>query len=345
MEFESAPIRHHLEDDVLTHIVDKFSATSQPQKAIRQPDLFCADRMPRRPYCKPHKASPAYIRDISDALGYPIIQANPHCLRYRLVFDIDRPGAVMAWDDAHVAPASWTAMNPDNGHAHLAYEIDIPICTTQNGSAKALRYAGAVEAVYRDKLGADAAYSGLYCKNPLHHKWQTMVWQPEAYELGDLAEYVDLSKYSDRRRRLPTTGLGRNCDLFEDLRRWAYRSVDEYRNQGQVAYDAWMRAALAKAEGYNSQFTEALMFAEVKSVARSVGKWTWTNFYGTAESYRRFVQLQQARGSKGGRAKGAEKRNQGLLMLESGMEIAEIMDSLQVGMATVYRWKKILDSQ
>jgi len=312
---------------------------SMDHSVIQQPDLFRPDRLSLRPYCKPYKDAPAFIRDASIALGFPIIQANPHCLRYRLVFDVDRPGAVMAWDDGHLAPASWTAMNPENGHAHLGYEIDIPICTTNNGSHKALRYAGAVEAAYRDNLGADRGYSGLYCKNPLHPKWRVAVWHPQAYGLGDLAEWVDLSKWSDRRRRLPETGLGRNCDLFESLRRWAYRKVEDYRNQGQVAYDAWMRAVMDKAEGYNSQFQEPMLFPEVKGLARSVGKWTWANFYGKTASDQRFKETQSIRGSR----KGAEKRTQGVLMLESGATAKEIMEELKVDRTTVYRWKKAQD--
>ncbi|MFG7662142.1 replication initiation protein, partial [Klebsiella pneumoniae] len=43
------------------------------------------------------------------------------------------------------------------------------IRTAPDGNAAPLRYAAAIEAALREKLGADMGYSGLICKNPLHH--------------------------------------------------------------------------------------------------------------------------------------------------------------------------------
>ncbi|WP_201035763.1 replication initiation protein, partial [Salmonella enterica] len=99
-----------------------------------------------------------------------------------------------------------------------------------------LRYAAAIDCALRDLLGADEGYSGRICKNPLHPHWQVFEWEPRLYELGDLDSWLDLTLYSDRRRKLPYYGIGRNCNLFEDVRQWAYRAI----RLGWPDYDQWL---------------------------------------------------------------------------------------------------------
>ncbi|WP_250145402.1 replication initiation protein, partial [Escherichia coli] len=33
----------------------------------------------------------------------------------------------MAWDAAGLPPPTWTAQNPENGHAHIAYALSAPV--------------------------------------------------------------------------------------------------------------------------------------------------------------------------------------------------------------------------
>jgi hypothetical protein len=64
-------------------------------------------------------------------------------------FDIDRSDAVMAWHDANLPMPYWTAQTQKNGHAHICYKLEIPLCTSEFGSQKAIAYASKVQAGLR----------------------------------------------------------------------------------------------------------------------------------------------------------------------------------------------------
>jgi hypothetical protein len=214
------------------------------------------------------------------------------------VYDIDRNGAALDWSDRNAPPPTIVAQNPDNGHAHLIYGLDVPVRTAPGAKTGPLRYAAAVDCALRALLGADHGYSGLICKNPLHPHWRVVEWEPRLYELGDLDSWLDLNAYADRRKRLPAYGLGRNCNLFEYLRCWAYRAI----RQGWPEYGRWFEACLVRAEGYDvAEFagTKAgrLPASEVRATAKSVARYTHRHF--SPEGFRAY---QAASGRKGGKA-------------------------------------------
>lgn len=258
--------------------------------AAKQLSLF-AERLPRKPYHTNDLSSGLTIRAAQQALKSRYIQANGPTHKYWLVFDIDRTGATLDWYDKNAPAPNIVATNPANGHAHLIYGLEIPIRTAPDGSSAALRYAAAVEHALQKKLGADASYSGLICKNPLHPFWQVSCWEQNLYTLDWLADYVDLSAYNGK-RRLPDYGLGRNCNLFDSVRQWAYKAI----RQGWPEYEQWLNAVRTRASGYNHRFSEPLPASEVEHTAKSIAKWTYKNFSQAA-----FSAVQAARGKKGGK--------------------------------------------
>jgi len=175
----------------------------------------------------------------------------------------------------------------------------VPVCTSDAGRVAPIRFAGAIDIAYREALDADYGYSGLICKNPLHPSWR--VWTPgSVYDLPHLAEFVDLSQYRDRRRHLDDYGLGRNCTLFERLRRWAYKAIRQHWRPDGARH--WHGAVLDHAECYND-FSTPLPYGEVKATARSIARWTWRHF--TPASWRK---VQADRGRLGAVASAASKR-------------------------------------
>jgi hypothetical protein len=126
---------------------------------------------------------------------------------------------------------SWTAINQENGHAHIVYGMSAPVLVDSPDMRQApLRYLCAVEAAFRAKLDADQDYAGLLTKNPVHPLWRTLRGPRLDYDLGELAEYVDLPKHIRKRGKKPEEiGLGRNVTVFEDLRQWAYRNIRGYK--------------------------------------------------------------------------------------------------------------------
>ncbi|MCV5365250.1 replication initiation protein, partial [Escherichia coli] len=137
-----------------------------------------------------------------------ILFNQPHAM-FWLGFDVDRIGAAIDWSDRNAPAPTLTITNPENGHAHLLYALETSIRTAPDGKMKPLRYAAAVENALRRKLGADTGYSGLICKNPNHSQWKIA------------ADY----------------DLVRNCTLFDQTRKWAYRAI----RQGWPEYEQWLQ--------------------------------------------------------------------------------------------------------
>ena len=255
-----------------------------------QLELF-RERLPRKPYHTDELTTGLSIADVSRALGARYIQPNGPTHRHWIVFDVDQPAATLSWDDVGAPAPNITVTNRANGHAHLIYGLETPIRTAPDGNVAPLRYAAAIEAALREKLGADLGYSGLICKNPLHTHWLVQVWEPASYDLSWLADYLDLSPYNGR-KQLPAYGLGRNCTLFEKTRQWAYKAI----RQGWPGYEAWLSAVIDRAIGYNVQFEPPLPANEVRHIAKSIAKWTHRNLTPAG-----FSAVQAARGAKGGK--------------------------------------------
>lgn len=253
-------------------------------------DLF-NETLPHKPYYADDLSYGVRIASKARALRAQHIQPNPVHAQHWLVFDVDRAGAAIDWSDRNAPTPNLTVMNPANAHAHLLYALETPIRTTPDGSLKALKYAAAIERGIGSKLAADPGYSGLICKNPNHSTWNTYEWRPQPYTLDELADYVDL-RAANHATFNETAGLGRNCDLFEKSRQWAYRAIRDYH---RFPFEQWSGACLQYIEAQNMNFPQPLSFPECKAIASSVSKWTWTHI--TPDG---FSEVQAQRGRKGG---------------------------------------------
>ena len=308
-----------------------------------QRDLFeDIGRWPRRPYCSDDLESGLRIRSLAQALTKPYIQANPPHLRVWALFDIDRPLAALAWEDADLPPPTWTAINRQNGHAHSAWGLEVPVLVDGLGARDApLRYLCAVESLMAERLQADPGFGGLITKNPAHPLWWRLRGPRLAYSLGELAEWLPgLEKHRPKRRAPEQIGLGRNVALFDRVRHWAYRAIRPYWGTGLQGWNAWLSLCNSRALTYNADFLTPLDGREVWHLARSVAKWTWRNT--TAEG---FSAWQAAQGRKAGIASGKvrrqaneQKRVRAHLMRAEGMSFRAIAAELGVGVMTVHDW-------
>lgn len=296
----------------------------------QQLDLF--DSLPNKPYCMDEKPGYMRIRAKSIAVKKPYIQVNPPLMTIYFVFDDDKEDSALSWFDADLPAPLWTTQNPENAHCHHCYKLEIPLCTSEFASVKAIKYAQAVYYAYALKIGADLSYSQLITKNPLHPQWRTTFWTDRAYSLDYLADFVDLPKKLPK--KLEVVGLGRNVTMFEKGRKWAYTAIRDYMHHNS-SYD-WEKAVRAQIEAINSGFEQPLPYSEVKATAKSIAKWVWQRF-----SYGDFSEIQAKRGAKGGKAKGqayAIKREQAELMKANGMNHTQIAKQLDVDRKTVRRW-------
>jgi len=320
---------------------------------IEQLEIFTPPKWPKKPYCSDDKSA-KWIRQLKTAIKHPYIQANPPHLRVWMIFDIDRPDGAFRWDDVNLPAPTWNAIHRLNGHAHTAWGILAAVLVDSPDMRQApLRYLCAIEAGYREKLGADRDYSGLMTKNPIHPDWHTLAYGgPDLllYDLNELAEWVDLAKFIPKRGKNPEAiGLGRNCTLFEWLRQWAYRNIRHYK--GEVKnFVYWQAEAYERSLSLNGDFPNPLDGRECYHVAKSVARWTWNRFDIAASDARHAAriakthtpEIQAIRGKMSGASRLAaseDKRASARLMRSSkGMTQAAIAAELGVNQSTVARW-------
>ena len=246
---------------------------------------------------------------VQEAIHRAIIQYNwRHSIGW-LAYDVDSETTRFDWDDNHCPPPNMLILNPENGHGHLLYGLKAPVHDYDGASQKALRYVAAIDIALTDVLGADPGFSKLLCKNPLHVRWETLYPRVDLYDLDELAGWLDLDKYADKRRRLPTVGYGRNCTLFETLRVWAYRA----RRQPFLTEELFYDRVLAHAMTINAEFNPPLPLSEVRSTAKSVSRWTWRKMSAAG-----FKARQKALSDKGN----ATKRKKALQLRQSILDTA-----------------------
>jgi hypothetical protein len=256
-------------------------------------------------------------------------------------FDIDRAEAVMAWYDANLPMPYWTAQTQKNGHAHICYKLEIPLCTSELASQKAISYAAKIQAGLANKLGADVGYSHLITKNPFHPDWRTTFWTERAYTLDYLADFVELPKKLSKKQEV--SGLGRNCTLFDTVRKWAYTAVRDYLHHHSSL--TWEKAVLTHLEALNGEFQEPLPYSEIKATAKSIANYCWRKFShaGFSEWQSNNAQRANAKGacSKGGKARSQQfndLRQQALQLHIQGMNNTKIAEHLNVSRKTITRW-------
>lgn len=233
-------------------------------------DVFCT-RMPRHSFATDDLTHGLHLYTAAEALRRAILQFNAKHSVSWLAYDVDRETAAYDYEDLHAPTPNLVIVNPENGHGHLLYGLEAPIHNYLEAKPAPQRFLAAVDVALCEKLEADPGYSRLLCKNPTHPRWIVLTPRLPLYDLQELSDWVDLSKYRDRRRRLPTSGLGRNCTLFESLRLWAYRE----RRQPWLSETMFYQSVLAYAHELNAGFTPPLPHSEVRATARSVSRWTW----------------------------------------------------------------------
>lgn len=311
-----------------------------------QLDLFSdPERWPRKPYCTDALEAGIRPRTLAHALRRPYIQANPPHMRIWSIFDVDRPGGGLAWESGRgLPPPTWTSVNRSNGHAHLVWGLSAPVLTVNPDARRGpIRYLVAIEQGIRAHVQGDPGYGGLITKNPAHPMWKTWRGPRQSYSLDELADWVDLTAHLPKQGSKPDEiGLGRNCTLFDFVRRWAYKAVRAYRKEGTGGQTAWNAAVYNRALDRNADFRHPLDYKEVEHLAKSVAKWVWAKD-GQAEE--KFIARQSFKGRRGGLASGVarmaaseDKRASARLMSAQGVTQRSIAGALDVSERTVRTW-------
>lgn len=316
-------------------------------KSLANQQLELFKSLPYIPHCMDNKSFGMSRLPKQHAIKKSYIQVNPDVMLIYLVFDIDHSNSCLSWFDENLPQPYWTSQNPTDltdptdqqlmqlGKGHLCYKLAIPVCKSDLGSIKAIKYAQAIYYAYALKLGADLGYTQHITKNPLHPHWRTTFWTDKAYSLDYLADFVVIPKKIPK--KLEMVGIGRNVTMFENGRRWAYTAIRDYMHHNSS--HNWETAVIAQMRAINEGFETPLSYSEVRATAKSIAKWVWQRF-----SYGDFSEIQALRGAKGGKAKGqayAVKREQALQLKANGMNHTHIAKQLEVDRKTIRRWLKV----
>lgn len=236
-----------------------------------------ADHLGRRCYGSDNKRADA-LMPRSRALTKGYVGLNRRRVAY-LVADVDRQGAALTWEVADLPPPTLMMITPATARAHLAWELRTPVSDTDLSRAAPLRFLADVEARMVEALGADPAYGGLMVKNPLSPAWRVAT-NDIRYDLGELLEYLP-----DRKPRRPVQarGWGRNVDTFDHLRTWAYSRVQAARG---TSLEAWVSACVRQAEALAAACQPPLPISEAAAIGKSVARWTWRHYTGSATAGR-----------------------------------------------------------
>jgi hypothetical protein len=284
-------------------------------------------RLPHKPYCTNDFADGLKIRPKSTAIKHRYLQLNPPGILSFMLFDLDAPESAWTFERHDLPHPTFIVINRKNGHCHYIYALLSPVVHGR-GHEKPRQYFLDIEHTYRLILRADPAYSGHTAKNPWHQHWLVVSTPLAVYDLGVLAEAVTIQKRPKKHEQ--QAGQGRNVTLFDSLRSWAYKARRKYGDYGE-----WLAACMTMSSAMNV-FNQPLAYPEVRSVAKSVARWTWQNITPHA-----FSQIQRERNKRSMAprlGKNEDKRASARLMRASGKTVREIAQTLDVSKSVVSKW-------
>jgi hypothetical protein len=230
-------------------------------------------RLYSKPACT-DKLGYLYHEKKAMAVRHSYIQHNNPNSVYWLVFDVDRSTAHYDFEDLHAPKPNIAVMNPDNGHCHLLYGLEMPVHKNFSSNTAPLKYAADIERALLFTLGSDPAYSNFLCKNPMSPNWIVYFYQHILYSLDWLADYLDLKKYKLPKKEPVYSGLSRNCCLFDTVRPWAYSKIRDTSLASSLS--TFQSAVIGFTDTLNNQmFPAPLPRQEVKSIGKSIATWTW----------------------------------------------------------------------
>ncbi len=215
----------------------------------------------------------------SDSQNFSTISPNPQKLKRWMVFDMDKDQSWNAAEESRLPQPTFTAVNRRNGHCHMGYLLSEPVSFSSNSHRHPIDFYDSIRRGYTYRLGADIGYTGFLCKNPIHERWDVIWGRTDGFELHELDDYLSRSDKRKLHFTRYVSDLGRNCTTFDTIRFAAYREVKKFKRDGKTEEDfrEWL---ISVAEEVNCGFTSQMRYSEVKSIAKSVAKWTWNRFTG-----------------------------------------------------------------
>lgn len=234
---------------------------------------------PHSPYCSNNFEYGLKIRKKDLAIKHKNIQHSPKDFISFLVFDYDKPGVLLAAQDANLPEPTWITENPETRTGHIVYALETPVYKGKGAKKKPIEYVNAIRKAFTKILGSDPSYNNLITKTPGHKEWNTVYGRSELYSLDELADYIlnykDILKVKELSRLQEDEAaiLGRNDRLFKTIKKIAYK---EKKNFSDLDDFQLFIFKLAKGINLEQNPLNPLGEREVLGIAKSISKWCFT---------------------------------------------------------------------
>lgn len=256
-----------------------------------------------------------------------------------IALDCDAGAALYeALADLQVPPPTWIVWRTtETGErrAHAIWSLQVPVHHGRTARVTPLRMLARCAEWLAHATSADRGYNGLLSRCPTFERTDLEVeyGREEPYTLAEIGEWIPKGW---RRPSLPRTAPGRNCAVFEGLRRWAYKP----RHWG-ASFDE----VLAAARRLNALHEVPLGEREVLDIAKSVYGWVAERLESEEWTERTFRSKQAARGRKGGIKSGVARRRENAprdeaivkARLETGASHRDLAKQFDIDQSTVGR--------
>ena len=233
-------------------------------------------------------------------------------------------------EDRDIPCPNWVVYR-DTGGAHGVWCLARPVLRGESARAMPLRLLTRAAEYMAQKVEADAGYGQVLSHNPMvpvpAQRLRTDWLRRRPYPLQELAEVVPLGW---RRPSVPSTGIGRNCSLFEAGMKWAGSPV----NLGVPVLTALMAINAEVARKHSKPPLDA---GEVSGIAKSVERYRkrWV----AAGQFGRTSELQAELGRRSGAARRerTESRDREIVAdVLRGQSLRETAKAYALGVKTVW---------
>lgn len=276
------------------------------------------DTLPEYIHSLPEKCKPAIWLPRAKAIQCERIRLHANDRHFLMVdYDVKDDNPVVYHDHYDIEP-NFITYNPENLNHQAFWRIANPVhCQDGSKHRKPYLFLRAIESAYDEKYGGDKHFARYISRNPLHAFADTDWRHDRKHTLNELAEVVNLNQKRIVAGERQQHGAGRNREVFDDLRLWAYKQ------DKSSSFDAWLNKLLVKAIGYNT-YSNPMDLKEVEQIAKSVAKYTFNRTFN--ESFTDYVarthtsEIQAKRGAIGGaKSKGGGRPPLGEPWVELGI--------------------------
>jgi hypothetical protein len=307
---------------------------------------------PYIPLCSNDYENGVYPRPFKQAIKCRYLQANPDKLLRWFTFDIDIPSHPFIHRDLNLPTPTFTALDPQTGHAHIGYLSKLPFVKQDSNTGRLRRpyfLALAFERGVRKKLNLPHSLLQKVIKNPSHQDWNVSYdTELKAYDLAELGDWVEpVFERPTKNEKVDITddtqlseGF-RNDGSFDKLRFWAYKKTAEFYQFGnKEEMEAFAHRIAVRGDEINVWNFPPLPKNEIFNTCKSIARFCFKHHLTHRTD---FLIRQSFCGKRSGQVRGRAAQEKAVIarsLRNDGHSVHQIQLKLEVSRATVFSYLK-----